>query len=145
RWIADLLAHGLIRSSFVPPQPIQELRALTRTRKQLVQEQTRHVQRIQKTLEDANLKLDGVLSNIVGLSGKAMLHALIEGETDPQKLVELVHPRVKASRAELMEALRGRITAHHRFLLKLHLEQVERLEAAVDTIDEEVKAALAPF
>jgi transposase len=145
RWIADLLAHGLIRGSFVPEQPIQELRALTRTRKQLVQEQTRHVQRIQKTLEDANLKLDGVLANIVGTSGKAMLRALITGETDPQKLATLAHPRVKASQEQLAAALQGRVTAHHRFLLDLHLDQVERLEVAVDTLDKEVGAALEPF
>lgn len=145
RWIADLLAHGLIRSSFVPPQPIQELRALTRTRKQLVQEQTRHVQRIQKTLEDANIKLDGVLTDIVGASGKAMLRALIAGETDPSKLAALADRRVKASRDELVEALRGRVSPHHRFLLGLHLDQVERIDEAIATLDKEVDAALAPF
>jgi transposase len=145
RWIADLLAHGLIRGSFVPEQPVQELRGLTRTRKQLVQEQTRHVQRIQKTLEDANVKLDGVISNIVGVSGKAMLRALIDGETSPDKLAALAHPTLKASRSALAEALRGRVTKHHRFLLKLHLEQVEHIEEAVDDIDKEVEVALAPF
>jgi transposase len=145
QWIADLLAHGLIRGSFVPEQPIQELRDLTRTRKQLVQEQTRHVQRIQKTLEDANIKLDGVLTDILGKSGRAMLRALIAGETDPQKLVALAHPLVKASRDALAEALRGRVTKNHRFLLKLYLDQVERVEAAIDDIDDEVKAALEPF
>jgi len=145
RWIADLLAHGLIRGSFVPEQPIQELRALTRTRKQLAQEMARHVQRIQKTLEDANIKLDGVLTDILGASGRAILRALIAGETDPQKLAALAHPSVKASRAELAEALRGRVTKNHQFLLKLYLEQVERLEAAIDAIEEEVEAALQPF
>ena len=145
QWLADLLAHGLIRGSFVPEQPILELRDLTRTRKQLVQEQTRHVQRIQKTLEDANIKLDGVLTDILGVSGRAMLRAIIAGETDPQKLVELAHPRVKASRDALVEALRGNVTKNHQFLLKLYLEQVERLEAAIDDVDEEVKVALEPF
>src|SRR3954468_18708717 len=85
-WIADLLAHGLIRGSFVPQVAIQELRTLTRTRKQLVREKSQHVQRIQKTLEDANIKLASVLSDIMGTSGRAMLGALIEGETDPEKL-----------------------------------------------------------
>jgi transposase len=145
RWIADLLAHGLIRGSLVPDQPIQELRDLTRTRKQLVQEQTRHVQRIQKTLEDANIKLDGVLSDILGVSGRAMLRALIDGETNPEKLAALAHPRVKASRGTIVEALRGRFTEHHRFMLKLYLEQVERLEDAVGEVDKEIEAALTPF
>jgi hypothetical protein len=88
-WIADLLAHGLIRSSFVPPAPIQELRDLTRTRKQLVREISQHTLRIQKTLEDANLKLGSVLSNVLGSSGRAILSALIGGETDPQRLADL--------------------------------------------------------
>jgi transposase len=145
QWIADLLAHGLIRGSFVPEQPIQELRSLTRTRKQLVQEKARHVLRLQKTLEDANIKLDGVLSDIVGKTGRAMLRALIEGEVDPQKLLELVHPQVKASRAAIAEALRGRVSKNHRFLLKLHLDQVESIEAAIGSIDEEVGTQLQPF
>src|SRR5438876_4550490 len=107
-WIADLLAHGLIRSSFVPPAPIQELRDLTRTRRQLVHEVARHVLRIQKTLEDANLKLTHVISTIVGVSGRAILNALIAGETDPDRLVDLTHGRLKASRADLLDALHGR-------------------------------------
>lgn len=145
RWIADLLAHGLIRGSFVPEQPIQELRALTRTRKQFVQEKARNVQRIQKTLEDANIKLDGVISDLMGTSGRKMLRALIAGETDPQKLVELAHPRIKASREVLAEALRGHVSKNHRFLVKLHLDQIEHIEAGIDAIDEEVGAALQPF
>jgi transposase len=145
RWLADLLAHGLIRNSFVPDEPIQELRDLTRTRKQFVQERTRHVQRIQKTLEDANVKLDGVISNIVGVSGKAMLRALIAGTADPEKLAELANSQIKASRSELVEALRGRVTKHHRFMLATYLEQVERLDDAVDKIDKELEAALTPF
>src|ERR1700685_130775 len=86
-WIADLLAHGLIRGSFVPPTPVQELRALMRTRKQLVREGSRNTQRIQKALEDANIKLTGVVSDILGKSGRAVLDALVSGETDPEKLV----------------------------------------------------------
>lgn len=145
RWIADLLAHGLIRSSFVPDEPIQELRALTRTRKQLVQEKARHVQRIQKTLEDANIKLDNVLSDVVGTSGRAILRAVIAGETDPQKLVALAHPNLKADRAALAEALRGHVVKTHQILLKLDLDLVESIEAAITSLDEEIDAALKPY
>src|SRR5438128_8597026 len=133
-WIADLLAHGLIRSSFVPPAPIQELRDLTRTRRQLVHEVARHVLRIQKTLEDANLKLTHVISNIVGVSGRAILTALIAGETDPDRLVDLTRGRLKASRADLLDALHGRVTDHHRFMITLHLTQIDALESAIATI-----------
>jgi transposase len=107
-WIADLLAHGLIRSSFVPPAHVQELRDLTRTRKQLVRERGRHVQRLQKVLEDANLKLASVITALLGRSGRAMLEAVDRGQSDPGQLVGLAHPRIKASRAELFEALTGR-------------------------------------
>jgi len=144
-WIADLLAHGLIRSSFVPPAPVQELRDLTRTRKQLVREIAQHTLRIQKTLETANLKLTGLLSNILGVSGRAILHALVAGESDPERLADLVHGRLKASRADLVAALHGRATAHHRFLLQLHLTQVDALEQAVHEVEERLGHALAPF
>jgi transposase len=144
-WIADLLAHGLIRSSFVPPAPIQELRDLTRTRRQLVHEVARHVLRIQKTLEDANLKLTHVISNIVGVSGRAILNALIAGETDPDRLVDLPRGRLKASRADLVDALHGRVTDHHRFMIKLHLTQIDALESAIATIEARIGDALGPF
>jgi len=144
-WIADLLAHGLIRSSFVPPAPIQELRDLTRTRRQLVHEVARHVLRIQKTLEDANLKLTQVMSDIVGVSGRAILNALIAGETDPNRLVELTRGRLKASRRDLLDALHGRITDHHRFMIKLHLTQIDALESAIATIEARIGDALGPF
>jgi transposase len=144
-WIADLLAHGLIRGSFVPPAPVQELRDLTRTRKQLVREITQHTLRIQKTLETANLKLTGLLSNILGMSGRAILHALVAGETDPERLADLVHGRLKASRADLVAALHGRLTAHHRFLLQLHLAQVDALEQAVHDVEGRLGQALVPF
>jgi transposase len=134
-WIADLLAHGLLRPSFVPPQKIQELRDLTRSRKQLTREITRHTQRIQKTLEDANVKLTEVLSNILGVSGRAILRALIAGETDPDRLIELTAGRLKAPRPQLRDALQGRVTDHHRFMLRMHLEQVEHLEAAVRDLE----------
>src|SRR5260370_742636 len=129
-WIADLLAHGLIRPSFVPPTPIQELRDVTRARKQLVQERTRYIQRIQKVLEDANLKIDSFITDLLGKSGRAILNALVEGYTSPEVLVSLTTGRLKASRAELREALRGRVTKHHRFMLKLHLRQIDQLTAS---------------
>ena len=120
-WISDLLAHGLIRGSFVPPAHVQELRDLTRTRKQLVREMSQHTLRIQKVLEDANLKVGSVLSSVVGTSGRKMLDAIIAGETSPEKLADLAVGTARKKRTELIEALRGRITAHHRSMLKLHL------------------------
>jgi transposase len=144
-WIADLLAHGLIRSSFVPPAEIQQLRDLTRTRKQLVGEVARHTLRIQKTLEDANLKLTHVVTDILGTSGRAILNALIAGQTDPDRLADLTTGRLKASRTELVDALHGRVTAHHRFMLEVHLTQVDALRAAIDKLERHVGEAIAPF
>jgi transposase len=142
-WLADLLAHGLIRASFVPDTPTQELRALLRTRKQLVREQSSHVLRVQKTLEDANIKLDSVISDIMGKSGRAMIKALIAGETD--KLALLADGRLKASPAKLREALRGRVSKNHRFLLRLHLRQIDALDDAIAAIDRQVEADIEPF
>jgi transposase len=144
-WLAKLLAHGLIRCSSVPPEPIQDLRALLRTRKQLVREQSSHVQRIQKTLEDANLKLASVLTNILGVSGRAILEALIAGETDPDQLLTLVQRGVKAPAEQLRAALTGRLSQRHRFLLRLHLGQIDALQSAIDGVDQEVEHDLAPF
>ena len=144
-WLVDLLAHGLIRASFVPDAQTQDLRALLRTRKQLVREQSSHVLRVQKTLEDANIKLDSVISELMGKSGRAMIEALIAGEKDPAKLARLADGRLKASPAQLREALRGRVTKNHRFLLRLHLKQIDALDAAVATIDRQVEAFIAPF
>jgi transposase len=144
-WLADLLAHGLIKASFVPDEPTQQMRALLRTRKQFVRERTGHVQRIQKTLEDANIKLDSVISDVVGVSGRRMLGALIAGEREPRVLAALAHERIRATAAELEAALRGRVTAHHRFLLQLHLDHLDAVEAAIARIDREVSANGEPF
>jgi transposase len=144
-WIADLLAHGLISASFVPPAPIQELRDLTRTRKQLVREISQHSLRIQKTLEDANLKLGSVLSNVLGHSGRAILKALIGGESDPERLADLAQGNARKKRAALIEALHGRITAHHRRLLQLHLDLIDALEQALCKVDADVGKTLAPI
>jgi transposase len=144
-WLADLLAHGLIRASFVPPEPTQHMRDLLRTRKQFVRERSSHVQRIQKTLEDANIKLDSVITDIVGLSGRRMIEALIAGQTDPQALAALAHGRIHAGKEELQAALRGRVKAHHRFMLGLHLDHLDAVDAAIARIDKEVDGTVEPF
>ena len=144
-WIGDLLAHGLIRGSFVPPTPIQDMRALMRTRKQLVRELARNTQRIQKTLEDANIKLTTVVTDILGKSGRAVLDALVVGETDPNKLAGLTQGRLKAPREKLVEALRGHVRDDHRFLIKLHLEQVDSLQKAIRGLEARVGEKLDPF
>ena len=144
-WLAELLAHGLIRPSFVPEPATQAMRALLRTRKQLVREQASHVQRLQKTLEDANLKLASVLTDVMGLSGRAILEALVAGERDPDRLLALVHRRVRAEPARLRAALSGRVSDSHRFLLGLHLGQYDALAKALAEIDTEVERDLDPF
>jgi transposase len=144
-WVAELLAHGLIRASFVPEAPTQQMRALLRTRKQLVREQASHIQRIQKTLEDANLKLGSVLSQIMGKSGRVIVEALIGSERDPDALLALVQRGVKAPPEKLRAALQGRITDRHRFLLQLHLRHVDALAATLAEIDAEVDRDLDPF
>src|SRR3954469_24083107 len=144
-WLADLLAHGLVRASFVPEAPTQAMRALLRTRKQLVREQASHVQRIQKTLEDANLKLGSVLTQVMGKSGRAIIGALTAGECDPDALLRLVQRGVKAPPERLRAALTGRVTERHRFLLRLHLRQIDALEVAIAEIDQEVDRDLDPF
>jgi transposase len=144
-WLAELLAHGLVRASFVPEPAIQELRGLLRTRKQLVREKASHVQRVQKTLEEANIKIESVLSDVMGRSGRAIIQALIDGETDPAKMAALAHWKVRASAATLREALRGRIKRHHRFLLQLHMQQIDALDAAIAELDREVDTGLACF
>jgi transposase len=143
-WIAKLLAHGLLRGSFVPPTPIQELRDLTRTRKQLVRETGQHVQRIHKVLEDANLKITRVMSDVTGTTGRLVLDALIRGQTDPERLVELCG-RLRASKRDIVEALRGQVTQHHRFLLHLHLKQLESLEQSITSIEQRLGDVLGPF
>jgi transposase len=144
-WLAELLAHGLVRGSFVPDEPTQQFRTLMRTRKQLVREKSSHVQRIQRTLEDANIKLSSELSNVMGTSGRAMLEALVAGQTDPETLAALARPQVQSDPARLRESLRGRVTPHHRFLLKLHLDHIDAIERAISAIDTEADTHLEPF
>lgn len=145
-WIADLLAHGLIRGSFVPPRTVQELRALTRARKQLIREKTSHVQRLEKVLQDANLKVSSALSDLLGQSGRAVLQAVIAGEDDPEQLLTHLNlRRLKACRSQLLESLRGNVTQHHRFLLRLHLQQIDSLDQAIATVETEIGQSLQPF
>jgi transposase len=144
-WLADLLAHGLIRASFVPPPPIQELRDLTRTRKHLVGERSQHVQRLQKVLEDANVKLSSVVTDILGASGRAMIEGLLRGTHTPTQLAALAHGRVKAKRPEIAAALEGVVRDHHRFMLRLHLRQVEHLDHAIASLEGRIEALLLPF
>src|SRR5262249_35428571 len=134
-WIADLLAHGLITSSFVPPQPIRELRDLTRTRRQAVGEAVRHQHRIEKILQDASIKLSSVLSDPMGVSGRRMLAAMAAGETDAVKIAELGSSRLECGRAALIEALSGRVSEHHRYLLGWHLRLLEEIEARIGELD----------
>ena len=135
----------MVRGSFVPDAQTQEQRGLLRTRKQLVRERASHIQRLQRTLEDANVKLDSAISDVTGVSGRAMVEALIAGETDPDRLAGLAHRRLRTPLETLREALRGRVTKHHRFLLQLHLKQIDALDAAIAGIDQEVEAHVEPF
>jgi transposase len=144
-WLAELLAHGLLRASFVPDPATQDLRTLLRTRKQLTRERSRHTQRIHKTLEAANIKLDAVLADVLGKSGRAMLDAMVAGESDPERLAALAHKGVKCPPERLREALRGRIKEQHRFLLATHLKLIDAIDAVIAQIDQQVEANLSPF
>jgi len=144
-WMADLHAHGLISGSFVPPGPIMALRELTRTRKQLGREVARHLQRIQRIVDVAGLKITGPISDLLGTSGRAILKGLIDGETDPERLVDLAHPRMQAKRATLVEALRGTLTPHQRGLLRIHFHLIETIEASIAELDFQIEEAVRPF
>jgi len=144
-WLAELLEHGLLRGSFVPPQAIRELRDLTRYRKRLVQNHGSECQRIQKTLEDAGIRLDSVASDVLGVSGRQMLRALIAGERDPAILAEMAKGRMRSKIPQLREALTGRFREHHALLVRLCLEHIEQIEASIATLDAEVDKVMAPF
>ena len=144
-WLAELLEHGLLRGSFVPPAAIRELRDLTRYRKRLIQVHTAEVQRIQKTLEDAGIKLDSVAADVLGVSGRAMLAALIAGQRDPQVLAELARGRLRNKLPQLRQALRGRFRDHHALLVRLALGHLEQLEETIAALDRRVEEVIAPF
>ena len=137
-WIAQLLQGGLLRGSFVPPPPQRDLRELTRQRRQLIQAKAAVANRIQKVLEDANIKLGSVATDVLGVSGRDMLRALIAGQDDPEVLAELARRKLRAKIPELRLALRGRVTDNHRFLLKLLLEEVAQMEAWIEQVSQRI-------
>lgn len=140
-WLADLLRHGLVQPSFIPSQSQRDLRDLTRERTNFVRQRATLVNRVQKVLEGANLKLGDVASNVMGASGRAILQAIIVGETDAKVLASLAQGRLRSKRAELEEALRGRVRPHHRFLLTELLCQIDSLDETIDHFDEEIRTA----
>jgi len=144
-WIADLLRHGLLKKSFVPPRPQQDLRELTRYRAQVTADRSAVSNRIRKELEGANIKLGSVASDVMGVSGRRMLEAIIKGEADPLKLADLALGQLKEKRPQLIEALRGRVRDHHRKMLRLLLAEWKFLDALVGEIEEEIEEALRPF
>jgi transposase len=144
-WLLDLLQHGLIRGSFIPEAPIRALRDLTRYRTSLIEERTREVNRIQKVLEDANIKLASVASEVLGVSGRAMLEALIAGESDPERLAGLARGALRKKHEALVQALDGRVLDHHRFLLHTLLGRVDQLERAIAELSEEIARRLQPY
>ena len=141
-WIADLLRHGLLRSSFIPPRPQRDLRDLTRQRTNLVQDRATVVNRLQKALEWANLKLSAVVSDVTGVSARAMLEALVAGETAPAALAELARGRLRAKRDVLEQALTGRVRAHQRFIIAEHLIQLDNLDEQIGRFDAQISAYL---
>ena len=145
QWIAQLLQHGLLRASFVPPTPIRELRDLTRYRASLAQEINRIANRIQKVLEDANIKLGSVATDTLGASGRAMLEAIVSGEQDSQRLAEMSRGLLRNKIPQLQQALEGRVTEHHRFLLRELLDHLYFVESKMRRIEQEVEERLGPF
>jgi transposase len=144
-WLAMLCECGLLRPSFVPPPVIAELRDLTRYRKKLIEERSRETQRIQKLLEDAGIKLDSVVADILGVSARRMLEALLAGVRDSEALAELAHTRMRAKIPQLRRALEGRFGAHHALMLRMHLDHVDQLSANIERLDVEVDRVIRPF
>lgn len=144
-WLADLGAHGLVRASFVPPPPIRELRDMTRARTIITRERTREIQRLEKLLEDACIKLSSVASDITGVSGRLMLEALIAGQDDPAVLAELARGRMRSKIGELTQALTGRFGDHHRFMTRLYLDRIDAHTADIERLDARIETAMEPF
>ena len=144
-WIADLLRHGLIRPSFVPPKPLRELRDLLRYRRKLVESQAAERNRMLKLLETANIKLASVASNVFGVSGRLMLRALLEGSTTPEQMAQLARGRLRHKEKQLAQALTGRVEEHHRFILGIQLDRLEQIEASVAKLDERIDEKLEPY
>src|SRR5665213_1452958 len=144
-WLAQLGAHGLVRGSFVPPQPVRQLRDLTRTRTIIVRERSREVQRLEKLLEDAGIKLSSVASDLTGVSGRAMLEALVEGVRDPIELADLAKRRMRIKIPQLLEALTGRYNEHHAFLVRLHLNQIDQHNQSIQDLTDRIEVMIEPF
>jgi transposase len=144
-WLAQLGAHGLVRGSFVPPGPIRQLRDLIRARTAITRERGREAQRLEKLLEDAGIKLSAVASDILGVSGRAMLEALIAGDHDPAALADLAKRRLRSKIPELTEALNGRFTEHHAFLARVHLDLIDRHTAAINKLTARIEVMIEPF
>ena len=145
QWIAQLLQHGLLKASFIPPAPQRELRELVRYRSHLIEERSREVNRVHKVLEDANLKLSSVATDVLGVSGRAMLSAIILGKDDPAALAELAKGRLRQKISDLERALTGRVKDSHRLLLKLHLEHIDDLNAKLQLLEAEIARLITPF
>ena len=144
-WIAQLVEHGLVKPSFVPPKPIRELRNLTRYRKAEIEERTRETQRLDKILQDAGIKLSSVASDIRGVSGKTILAALVAGETDGQRLAELAKGQLRKKLPDLEAALQGRFSRHHAFIVGEILAKLDYMDELIDRLSDEVEQAIAPF
>lgn len=144
-WLADLGAHGLLRASFVPPEPIRVLRDLTRARTVITRERTKEIQRLEKLLEDTGIKLSAVASEIVGVSGRAMLEALIAGQRDPAVLADLAKRGLRKKIPQLTEAMRGRFSDHHAFMVRLYLDRIDAHNADIARLDDRIEEAIAPF
>lgn len=144
-WIADLLCHGLLRSSFVPPPPIRALRDLTRYRRKLVETQTAERNRLLKLLETANIKLASVATDVFGVSGRLMLKALVKGEASPQEMAGLAQKRLRGKIPELVPALEGKLQEHHRFLLRLQLDRLEAAEKDLALLEQSIREKLQPY
>jgi transposase len=144
-WIAELLQHGLLSRSFVPPREIRELRDLTRHRMKLIQQKASIANRIQKTLEDCNIKLSSVATDILGVSGRAMIESIIAGEKDPNKLAEFARRKLRAKIPELKIALEGRVSDHHKFMLNLLMKQLKELEMLIEEISVKIEEYMRPF
>jgi len=144
-WLADLLRHGLLRASFIPPVPVRELREFLRYRKTLVQERAQEVNRLQKLLEGANIKLAAVATDVLGLSGRDMLHALIAGEQDPEVLADLARGKLRSKLPVLRQALQGRVKPYHLSLLMRILAHIEFLEESLTQLQQDIEQHLAPF
>jgi transposase len=144
-WLAQLGAHGLVRGSFVPPEPIRQLRDLTRARTTITRQRAREIQRLEKLLEDAGIKLAAVASDLIGVSGRAMLEALVGGERDPEVLADMAKRRMRSKIPELTEALTGRFSDHHAFLVQVHLDLIDQNTQAIEDLTARIEVVMTPF